>query len=126
MYRAFALLQPSCNLTLTVLAGRLRERFPSLQVDHNGNEITLTGNNWDYHLLLVSGPDVKAESEGFAERIAGVEDGAEFAACDRRIEVWSDTPDPFMEHFDDHFQVLDVLRGCKGVILIDPSEPGLL
>ena len=31
-----------------------------------------------------------------------------------------------MEHFDDHFQALEVLRTFKGVILVEPNEPALL
>jgi hypothetical protein len=125
MYRAFALLQPGSNLTLAAVAGGLRERFPALQVGQSGDEITLSGDDWDHHLRLDSGPDIKLESEGLAGRIPDTEAG-DISVCDRRLEIWSDTPDPFMEHFDDHFQVLDVLRAFKGVILIDPGEPGLI
>jgi hypothetical protein len=81
---------------------------------------------WDYHLLLQSGQNVLDESEGLAGRIAGLDDDTAMRSCNRRVEVWSDTPDPFMEHFDKHFQVLDVLRGFKGVILVDPKEPALV
>ena len=37
--------------------------------------------------------------------LAGVEpsEAEALAASDRRVEVWTDVPDPFMEHFD-HFQ----------------------
>ena len=126
MYRAFGLLQPKSDFTLSAATERLKARFPQLTVERNEDRITLSGSDWDYYLAFVTGDFVKTESEQFAERIAGIEDGADIVACDRRVEVWSDTPDPFMEHFDDHFQVLDVLRTFNGVILIDPNEPSLL
>jgi hypothetical protein len=126
MYHAFALLEPRSEFTLPAAADRLKAKFPQVNVSLHGEEITLTTDNWDYHLLLQSGPDVRVESESFAGRIAGLDEDTPMRDCARRLEVWSDTPDPFMEHFDDHFQVLEVLRTFKGVILVDPHEPGLL
>jgi hypothetical protein len=55
-----------------------------------------------------------------------LDDDDAIRTCDRRFEMWSDTPDPFMEYFERHFQILDVLRGFRGVILVDPREPALL
>ena len=126
MYHAFALLQPSSDLKLPAVADKLKAKFPQLTVEQTAKEITLNSANWDYHLAMQSGPDVLNESESLAGRIAGLDEDTPMRMCDRRLEVWSDTPDPFMEHFDDHFQILEVLRGFKGVILVDPNEPGLL
>jgi hypothetical protein len=126
MYHAFALLQPDSDLTMAAAMTRLKSRFPKVQASLNGNELTLTDGEWDYRLVLQSGPEVLEESEGLASRLAGLEDDSAMRTCDRRVEVWSETPDPFMEHFEKHFQVLDVLRTFKGVILVDPKEPSLL
>jgi hypothetical protein len=126
MYHAFALLQHDSDLTLAAAAKKLKARFPHFNVEQGGAEIVLTNEAWDYHLLLETGPDVLNESEGLAGRIAGLDDDTAMRSCDRRLNLWSDTPDPFMEHFDDHFQLLEVVRGFKGVILVDPNEPGLL
>lgn len=126
MYHAFALLQPESDLTLHEVARRIEAQFPAVNVSQNNKEITLTNNSWDYHLSLQSGQLVLNESEGLAGRIAGLDDDTSLRSCDRRIEVWSDTPDPFMEHFDDHFRILEILRTFKGVILVDPKEPALL
>ena len=127
MYHALALMQPDSDLTLAAVATKLKAKFPQLKIQQTGNEILLTGgNDWDYHIALQSGPDVLNESESLAGHIAGLDDDTPMRICDRRLEVWSDTPDPFMEHFDDHFQVLDVLRPFKGVMLVDPREPALL
>ncbi|MCE9532521.1 MAG: hypothetical protein K8T89_15590 [Planctomycetes bacterium] len=126
MYHAFALMTPECTLTIPDVASKLKARFPTLDVAVDGNEIILSTPTWDYHLELQSSPDVLNESEGFAGRIAGLDEDTPMRKCNRRLEVWSDTPDITMEHFDDHFQILDVLRGFKGVILVDPKEPAIL
>ncbi len=46
--------------------------------------------------------------------------------CDRRVEVWSDTPDPFVEHLSDFHAVIEVLRSFRGLIPVDPNEPALM
>jgi hypothetical protein len=126
MYHAFALLQPKSDYTMALARDRLKMRFPDYDVAQNGDEITLTEGDWDYHLVLLSGQNVLEESEGLAGRISGLDDDAPMRTCDRRVEVWSDTNDPFMEYFERHFQVLDVLRSFHEVILVDPKEPCLL
>lgn len=126
MYHAFALLTPSSDLNMAAVAAKIKAKFPQFQVKPSATKIELTSANWDYFLELQSGQQVLEESEGLAGRIAGLDDDTPMRICDRRLEVWSDTSDPFMEHFDDHFQVLEVLRSFKGVILVDPKEPCLL
>ncbi len=126
MYHALAMMQQSSDLTLAVLKERLHQRFPMMNITQVADEIIMANANWDYHLALQSGDDVLRESEGLAGRIAGLDEDTPLRSCSRRLEVWSDTPDPVMEHFDDHFQVLDVLRSFKGVMLVDPNEPCLL
>lgn len=126
MYHAFALLQPGNELTLAAVAAKLRAKFPHFNLEQADNTITLSHDNWDYQLALQSGPDVLRESENLAGRIAGLEEDSPLRMCDHSLEVWSDTPDPFMEYFDLHFQILDVLRTFEGVILVDPHEPAIL
>lgn len=126
MYHAYALLTPKCDLTVAALASAIRSKFPKYQVKASGDSIEVAEGDWDYHLKLQSGPKVLEESEGLAGRIAGTDDDDPIRTCDRRFEIWSDTPDPFMEYFERHFQILDVIRPVKGVILIDPREPALL
>ncbi len=126
MYQAYALMTPKSDLTIPEAARRIQAKFPNIDVNQTGGSIDLTEGDWDYHLALQSGPQVLEEAEGLAGRIAGLEDDDAMRTCDRRFEVWSDTPDPFMEYFERHFQILDVLRGFKGVILVDPREPSLV
>ena len=126
MHHALALMQPESDLTLAAAQDRLKITFPEASIALKGGEIAIAEGDWDYHLVLQKGPEILEESEGLAGRIAGLDDDTAIRSCDRRVEVWSDTPDPFMEYFEKHFQVLGVLREFKGVILVDPSEPSLL
>jgi hypothetical protein len=95
-------------------------------VSQAGGRVTVRRGDWEIELSLAAGPAVLAESAELAERIAGLEDGQGLAACDRRVEVWSDTPDPFVEHLSDFHAVIDVLRSFPGVTAVDPAEPALM
>ena len=84
MYHALALLQRDSNLTLDAAAKKLKAKFPSFTVEQTSAEIVLTSGDWDYHLLLESGPDVLKESAALARRIVGLEVDSPLATCDRR------------------------------------------
>jgi hypothetical protein len=45
---------------------------------------------------------------------------------DRRVEVWSDSVDPMMEHFNDFLLMVEVLKTFRGVVAVDPGGPGLM
>src|SRR6476659_2200395 len=99
MYRAFGLLQPETDFNLDEAEKRLRAKFPDSTVSRSGQQIGITKVDWEIELLLNADASVQAESAEIAEKIAGAEDGNYIAMCARRVEVWSDTPDPVMEHF---------------------------
>jgi hypothetical protein len=126
MYHAVGLLPPDSEFTLDAAATRLKARFPEARIERNGNEINLAEGDWEYRVVLQKGPDVLEESEGLAGRIAGLDDDTAMRSCDRRVDLSCETPDPFMEYFDKHFQVLDVIRSFSGAILVDPKEPSLI
>ena len=126
MYRAYGLLPPGNPFTLEEAAARLRTRFADAAVAHAGNQVTVQKGDWEIELLLNADPAVRAESVELAEQIGGLEDGQELARCDRRVEVWSDTQDPFVEHLSDFHTVVEVLRSFPGVIAVDPAEPALM
>jgi hypothetical protein len=126
MYRAYGLLQPDSPFTLADAEVRLRDRFPDAAVSRAGDQVTVERGDWEIELLLTADPAVLAESEGLAEKISGPDDGLDLGACDRRVEVWSDTPDPFVEHLADFHAVIEVLRSFPGVIAVDPAEPALM
>jgi hypothetical protein len=125
MYRAYGLLQPRSDFTLDAAAERLRAKFPGYIVTQSGQKIAVTKGDWDIQLLLNAEPYVATESEGIAGRLAGPDADAA-RGCARRVEVWSDTPDPFLEHFNEYLQVIEVLKSFPGLVAVDPKEPNLL
>jgi len=125
MYRAYGLLQASSDFTLDEAVNRLKSRFPGFSATRAGNQISLVKDDWEIFLAENADPAVLAESAELAEKIAG-EDGSEIAACARRVEVYSDISDPFMEHFNDYLVVIEVLQSFRGVIAVDPNEPALM
>jgi hypothetical protein len=60
--------------------------------------------------------------------MAGLEpaEAAPLEACDRRVEMWSDTQDPFVEHLTDVHAAVEVLKSFRGLIAVDPDEPALM
>jgi hypothetical protein len=125
MYRAYGLLQPGSDFTLDAAAERLRAKFPGYTVTRSGPQVAVTQGDWDIQLLLNVEPYVATESEGIAGHLAGPDADA-VRACTRRVEVWSDTPDPFLEHFNEYLQVVEVLKSFTGLVAVDPKEPNLL
>ena len=126
MYRAYGLLQPGSDFTLEEAEKRLTARFPDAAVRRAGDRITVAVGEWEIALGLNTEAWVLAESIAIAEKIGGLEDGADIASCGRRVEVWSETLDPTTEHLADFQAVLEVLRTFTGIILVDPSEPTLM
>jgi hypothetical protein len=126
MYHAFGLLQPGSDFTLEEAERRLRAKFSGYSVTRDGGLVAVAKDDWEITLGLNAAPHVIDESADLAERLAGVEDGADIAACAQRVEVSSDTPDPMMDHFNDFLFVIEVLQSFRGVIAIDPREPALM
>jgi hypothetical protein len=128
MYQAYGLLQSGTDYTSDEAATRLRGRFPGYTVTRTGDQVIVSKPDWEIQLWLNADPTVLGESEGLSGRIAGIEPGeaAAIAASDRRVEVWSDTPDPFVEHLSDFHAVVEVLRTFRGVIVVDPKGPELM
>jgi hypothetical protein len=128
MYRAFGLLRPDSDFTIDEAKTRLAAKFPGFGITHDANQLVVSQGDWWIALALVSGPEVRTETEGLLERLAGVEpaEAEAFSASDRRVEVWTDVPDPFMEHFDHYLSVVEVLKSFGGLLAVDPKEPGVL
>jgi hypothetical protein len=126
MYRAFGLLLPGTDFTPDEAVRRLAARFPRYAVGMTDGQITVASPTWEIELRVADGPDVAEESRHLAERLGGEDDLGAVATCARRVEVWSETPDYEMEHFDDFLGVVEVLKSFRGVIPVDPEEPSLL
>jgi hypothetical protein len=125
MYTAYGLLTKSSDFTLESAVDKLQKKFPNASVALEGGVINLSGSDWDFHLQLNAG-DLAAEHEELAIKLGGVENNPEVAASTKRVEVWSDTNDPFLEHFNDFLQVIEVLQTYRGLIAIDPKEPAFM
>ncbi|MFM8272872.1 MAG: hypothetical protein ACKODX_11130 [Gemmata sp.] len=128
MYSAFGLLKPGSDFTLDDAQRRVAAKFPGSAVAREGDRITVSKGDWWIALAVATGEYVREETEGLLGHLAGVEpaEADAFAASDRRVEVWTDVPDPFMEHFNDYLAMVEVLQSFSGLLAIDPKEPGLL
>lgn len=128
MYRAYGMLPSDTDFTLDEAETRLRARFPAFQVSRVGAEVHATAGEWELKLRVNDDPYVAVESVGLAEKIAGLEpaEAAAVEACGRRVELWSDTQDPFVEHLADFHAAVAVLKSFRGLIAIDPADHTLM
>jgi hypothetical protein len=128
MYHAIGLLQADNDFSVTEAEVRLRRALPGHTVIPNGNRIRIERGDWWIALELAVGPQLRNETEGIVSKLAGLEpaeaDG--YVTSDQRVEVWTDEPDPFMEHFSEYLSVVDVLKSFRGLLAVDPKEPGVL
>jgi hypothetical protein len=128
MYRAYGLLQATTDFSLDLAAARLAAKFPEYSVTRNADLVTVAQGDWWIALALVSGPEIRDEVEGLVGKLAGLEpaEAEAYVATEKRVEVWTDVPDPFMEHFNDYLSVIEVLKSFRGLLAVDPKEPGVL
>lgn len=128
MYHAIGLLQSNNDFSIAEAEIRLKQALPDHKVIPNGNRIRVERGDWWIDLELVVGPQLRGETEGIVSKLAGLEpaeaDG--YVTSDKRAEVWTDLPDPFMEHFSAYLSVVDVLKSFRGLLAVDPKEPGVL
>jgi hypothetical protein len=128
MYRAIGLLRPDSDFTLGEAQARLAAKLPGFDISRDGEQIVLSKGGWWIALRIASGPDVRTETRGLVERLAGIDpaEAEEYVNSGRRVEVWTDVSDPEMEHFNDYIFVVEVLQSFKGVLAVDPKGPGVL
>jgi hypothetical protein len=128
MYTAFGLLKPSSDFTIDAAFQRLTAKFPDYSVTRSGQQVVVAQGDWSIQLALVEGAHLRGELEGLAGKLAGVEpaEAAAYVSTEQRVEVWSDIPDPMMEHFDDYLKMVEVLKSFTGLLAVDPREPGVL
>jgi hypothetical protein len=128
MYRAFGLLKPDSDFNLDQAVARLTPRFSGYAITRRYDQVTIAKGDWEIELALVTGSHISAETQGITDKVAGFDqtEAEALLTSERRVEVWSETPDPFMEHFNDYLLVVEVLKSFNGLIAVDPHEPSLL
>jgi hypothetical protein len=128
MYRAYGLLKPDSDFNLEQAIALLMPRFAGYSIARNGEQITISKGDWEIEIALATGSHIPTETQGITDKIAGMEDSETEAllSSERRVEVWSETPDPFMEHFNDFLMVVEVLKTFNGLVAVDPNERALL
>ncbi|MBP3955235.1 hypothetical protein J8F10_08065 [Gemmata sp. G18] len=128
MYRALGLLRPDSDFTLDEARTRLAAKFPGFSVAREGETVTVSKGDWWIALALANGDHIREETNGLVGHLAGIEpaEAEALIASGRRVEVGTDVPDPFMEHFNDYLFVVEVLKSFNGVLAVDPNEPGVL
>lgn len=128
MYRALGLLKPTTDFTAEEAEKRLAAKFPDFTVTRNADRVDVTKGDWWISMARVTGDYVSEETNGLVGHLAGIEpaEAEELVASDSRVEVWTDVPDPFMEHFNDYLLTVEVLKSFAGLLAVDPNEPGVL
>lgn len=128
MYRAYGLLRPESDFTIEQAHARLTAKFPGFTVARDANQIVVSKGEWWIAMALVSGPEIQMEIEGLVGHLAGIEpaEAVVLAEAIRRVEVWTDVPDPFMDHFNDYLFAVEVLKSFTGLLAVDPKEPSVL
>jgi hypothetical protein len=128
MYHALGLLQRTSDFDLDAAGARLVARIPGSSASRSGNTVTVSKGDWWIAMALEAGDHLRDEIEGLTSRLAGVEgaEAEEYVASARRVTLWTDVSDPFMEHFNDYLFAIEVLKSFGGVLAVDPKEPGVL
>lgn len=128
MYRAIGLLQSESDFDLDAAGARLASRIPGSSAARSGELVVISKGNWSLNLTVAAGPEIRNEIEGLTSKLAGLEpaESERYVASGKWVEVWTDDPDPFMEHFNDYLSAVEVLKSFGGVLAIDPKEPGVL
>jgi hypothetical protein len=128
MYHAVGLLQANNDFSIAEAEMRLRQALPEHTVIPEGPRIRVEKGEWWIAMELVGGPQLRGETEGIVGKLAGLEpaEADAFVASGKRVEVWTDLSDPFMEHFNEFLMVVEVLKSFRGLLAVDPKEPGVM
>ncbi|CAN5199576.1 hypothetical protein BH11PLA2_BH11PLA2_53260 [soil metagenome] len=126
MYTAYGLLTPATDFTLAAARERLQKKFPAAAVTLDKNIVKLGGSDWSFQLFINDRASIVEEHQTMAEKLGSAEDNPDVANCVKRVELWSETQDPFLEHFSDFQDIVVVLQTFKGLIAVDPNEPAFM
>jgi hypothetical protein len=125
-YQAIAFLKDDSDFDIEVFKKHLIRCFPAMQIIQEGKTISLSLPNWEIHTHLADEPFVEEEGLEMLEHCPECPRIDEISRCKRRVEIWSPSPDPQMDYFNDYLIVCDVLDSFQGVIVLDPVSGDLL
>ena len=110
-YKAVAFIADDSEFTVPLAAERLRALpgVPDLTVTVAPNELTASFGGWDLHLMVDEGGYVPAEARETAAASPGYRNAAAVARCRRMAAIWSNDPDPEMDHFNDYLLSVEAL-----------------
>jgi hypothetical protein len=128
MYHALGLLQRNSDFDLDAAAARLVARIPGSSASRTDDTVTVSKGDWWIAMALESGDHLRDELEGLTSKLAGLEgsEAEQYVASARRVSLWTDVSDPFMEHFNDYLSAIEVLKSFGDVLVVDPKEPSVL
>lgn len=125
-YEAIAFLKDDSDFNLEVFKQDLIRCFPIMQIVQEGKTISLSHLDWKIHAHLADEPFVEIEALEMPEHCPECPRIEEISQCKRRVEIWSRSPDPQMDYFNDYIILCNVVERFQGVILFDPMSGNLM
>ncbi len=127
MYELTVLIPPDSDFTLATAAACLAgsARLPSVRGEHAAaNRLRLTFGGWSLIICHEAYPWVEEESRELVqsyEHRDGPREAELLARCKTRLAVWSEDPDPAMDHFNDWLLSVECLTArFRGLAVFDP------
>jgi hypothetical protein len=125
-YEAMAFLKDDSDFDIEVFKHHLIRCFPAMQIVQEGKTISLLLPEWEIHTHLADEPFVEIEALEMPEHCPECPRIDEISKCKRRVEIWSRSPDPQMDYFNDYITLCNVVEMFQGVILFDPMSGNLM
>src|SRR5262245_3847330 len=103
-YDLIILIRPDSDFTLSAAAACLAASpgLPGLQVEMpTQKQLTLAWGSWRLFVCLEDYPWVEEESRELSEHFPDQSQVGAVGECTSRLSVWSEDPDPGMDHFND-------------------------
>ena len=125
-YQAIAFLKDNADFEIEVFKKHLIRCCPAMHIVQEATTISLSQLDWKIYAHLADEPFVEEEGLGMPEHFPQCPRIEEISKCKRRVEIWSNSPDPQMDYFDDYMVICGLLERFKGVILFDPMLGDLM
>ncbi len=125
-YHAIAFIADDSDFTVRRAAERWRSLrgVPDLRVEVASEKESLACfGEWELRLMVDEGGYVPAEARSVAARSPSYRNAVAVGRCQRMASIWSDDPDPDMDHFNDYLLAVEMLvDGFRGVYAQDTAS----